>query len=66
MTTKQYKSEKLAYSIQQACEATSLGRTRLYALIKEGRLVARRIGGRTVIPAASLYRLIDVNTDDQS
>lgn len=49
---------KLAYSIREACQATSLGRTRLYELIRENRLVARRIGGRTVIPAESLHALI--------
>ncbi len=50
--------QPLAYSIRQATVATSIGKTRLYELIKEGRLVARRIGGRTVIPADSLHALI--------
>lgn len=45
---------KLAYTIPQACEASGIGRTRLYELISEGMLEARRCGGRTLIPAASL------------
>lgn len=49
---------KLAYSIKEACQASSLGKTTLYKHIAAGRLVARRIGGRTLIPAASLYALI--------
>ena len=49
---------KLAYSIKEACHASSLSRTTIYALIGEGRLVARRVGGRRVIPAASLHELI--------
>jgi excisionase family DNA binding protein len=49
---------KLAYSIREACQVTSLGRTTVYAHIAAGRLVARRIGGRTVIPAESLHALI--------
>jgi excisionase family DNA binding protein len=49
---------KLAFSIKEACAATSLGRTTLYAHIAAGRLRARRIGGRTVIPADSLRALI--------
>lgn len=49
---------KLAYSIREACRASSLGRTTLYAHISAGRLVARRIGGRTIIPADSLHALI--------
>lgn len=49
---------KLAYSIKEACKASSLGRTTIYAHIAAGRLLARRIGGRTVIPAESLRALI--------
>jgi excisionase family DNA binding protein len=51
-------SQKLAYSIQEAMRASSLGRTKVYDLIKEGKLQAVRIGGRTVIPAESLHALI--------
>lgn len=50
--------EKLAYSIKEACRASSLGRTTLYAHIAAGRLRAVRIGGRTIIPAESLHALI--------
>ena len=49
---------KLAYSIREACEASSLGKTNIYALIGAGKLQAVRIGGRTVIPAESLNALI--------
>ena len=48
----------LAYSVAEACRITSIGRTRLYALIAEGRLEVRKIGKRTIIPADSLKRLI--------
>ena len=51
--------QPLAYSIADACKVSSIGKTRLYALIKEGRLEARKIGKRTLIPAASLRALID-------
>ena len=51
--------EPLCYSIADACRVTSIGRTKLYALLKTGQLEARRIGGRTLIPAASLRRLIE-------
>jgi excisionase family DNA binding protein len=51
--------EPLAYSIADACRVSSIGRTKLYALIGTGQLEARRIGGRTLIPAASLRRLIE-------
>lgn len=51
--------QKLAYSIREACEASSLGRTTIYALIGQGRLQAVRVRGRTVIPADSLTALIN-------
>jgi excisionase family DNA binding protein len=50
--------EPLAYSIKEACRVSSLGRTRLYQLIGEGKLETRKIGKRTLIPAASLRALI--------
>lgn len=50
--------EPLAYSINEACRVSSLGRTRLYQLIRERRLEVRKIGKRTLIPAASLRALI--------
>ena len=51
--------EPLAYSVADACRVSSIGRTRLYQLINEGRLEAKKIGKRTLIPAASLRALID-------
>lgn len=50
---------KLAYSIPEAAAAVSIGRSKVYALIAEGRLETRKIGKRTVIPAASLISLLD-------
>ncbi|HQS96358.1 helix-turn-helix domain-containing protein [Novosphingobium sp. 17-62-19] len=49
---------KIAYSIREACAASSLGRTTIYAHIAAGRLNAVRIGGRTIIPAEALHALI--------
>lgn len=48
----------LAYSIAGACKVIPAGRTKLYALIAEGRIEALRLDGRTVIPAASLRRFL--------
>lgn len=50
---------KLAYSIREACHASSLGKTTIYSHIANGRLRAVRIGGRTVIPADSLHAFIN-------
>lgn len=59
MITANLTPEPLAYSVSDACRVSSLGRTRLYQLIAEGRLEVRKIGKRTLIPAASLRALID-------
>jgi excisionase family DNA binding protein len=52
--------EPLAYSIENACRVSSLGRTNIYRLIKEGKLEVTKIGGRTLVKADSLRRLIKV------
>ena len=56
---------KLAYSIREACEASSLGKTTIYSLIAASQLKAVRIGGRTVIPADSLSALVNGDSDDR-
>jgi excisionase family DNA binding protein len=52
---------KIGYSIREACQASSLGRTTIYNHIAAGRLKATRIGGRTIIPAEALRALIEGN-----
>jgi excisionase family DNA binding protein len=56
---------KLGYSIREACQASSLGRTTIYNHIAAGRLRVTRVGGRTIIPAENLRALItgDVAAD---
>ena len=48
----------ISLSIRQACDATSLGRTTVYELIKAGRLRVVRVGGRTLVPIENLRALI--------
>ena len=52
--------EPIATSVNGAARALSLGRTSIYALIKEGRLEAIKLGRRTLITTASIRALIDV------
>ena len=49
---------KIGYSIREACHASSLGRSTIYAHISSGRLRAVRVGGRTIIPAEALHALV--------
>lgn len=58
MNTPNQVPEPLAYSIADAVRVSSIGRTRIFGLIKAGQLEARKVGRRTVIPAASLRALV--------
>ncbi|MXO65302.1 helix-turn-helix domain-containing protein [Altericroceibacterium endophyticum] len=51
--------EKLAYSINEAAAALSLGRTSIYSMIANGRLEAFKLGRRTLIKAESIHRLVN-------
>jgi len=52
------KTEKLGYSIKEACQATSLSRSSIYNHIAAKRLTVVRVGGRTIIPAEALHALL--------
>ena len=45
---------KHAYSVREACETLSIGKTKLYSLIASGYLDARTLGCRTLITGDSL------------
>lgn len=51
-------AEPLAYSIDEACRVSSIGRTTLYGLIREGKVEVSKVGKRTLVLADSLRRLI--------
>ena len=46
--------ERKAFSVNEFCRATSLGRTTVYALLKNGSLPSALIGGRRLIPADAI------------
>ena len=50
--------EPIATSVKDAARALSLGRTSIYALIKEGRLETVKLGRRTLIKVESIRSLI--------
>ena len=51
--------QPLAYTIAEACRALRIGRTKLYSLIGDGKLRARKNGRRTIIMYDDLRRLLD-------
>jgi hypothetical protein len=46
----------IAYTIPDFCRSFGIGRTTAYRLIETGQIIARKIGRRTVIDAASAAR----------
>jgi excisionase family DNA binding protein len=50
---------KLAYSIEDAAAALSIGRTKLYELINAGELKPVKIGRRTLIMHSALEALLE-------
>ena len=51
--------EPIATPINDTARALSLGRTSVYALIREGRLETVKLGRRTLVRIASIRRLLD-------
>lgn len=52
----------LVYSVNDSMRISSIGRTKLYALINQGMLDTIKIGRRTLVKAASLHKLIETGT----
>ena len=59
MTTPQINNETgpLLVPFSEACRALGIGRTKAYELVGDGRLIARKLGARTLIEAASIRAL---------
>lgn len=54
-----WQPDVLSYRVRDASRVSGIGITKLYALMKDGRLEKRKVGGMTLIPAASLQALIE-------
>jgi excisionase family DNA binding protein len=50
--------ERVTCTVAEACEATGLGRTKLYALLAEGCLESTTVGRRRLIDVRSLKQLL--------
>ncbi len=50
--------ERAAFTIDETVVMTGVGRDLIYEAIKNGRLVARKLGRRTIIPADALEKFI--------
>ena len=54
-------SQKLTCTINEACEVTGLGRTKLYELIGDGHLATTTVGRRRLVVVRSLLSLLESN-----
>jgi Helix-turn-helix domain len=50
---------RAAYSIAECCALTGFGRDKIYAAIRAGALVGRKLGRRTVVTAPELRRFLE-------
>ena len=50
--------DPITTSVNDAAKALGLGRTTIYALIRDGRLETAKVGRRTLIKVASIRRLV--------
>jgi excisionase family DNA binding protein len=51
-------NQKLSLSIEEAAEATGIGRSKLYEAMRDGLLQARKFGRRTIILRDDLERFL--------
>ena len=57
--------DRVSCTVEEACEATGLGRTTLYKLIKERRVAKKKIGRRTVLLVPTLLAEIESSAPKQ-
>lgn len=57
-------TEPLALSPDDAARALSLGRTKLFAMIRSGQLKAVKVGSRTLVPIAAIKALLNEGRQD--
>ena len=54
-------AQRLTCTVAEACEATGLGRTKIYELIGNGRVTTTTIGRRRLVIVQSLLSLVGIN-----
>ena len=50
---------KAAHSVPEVCALTGLGRDTVYSNIRSGKLIARKVGKRTLVTAADLQAFLE-------
>jgi excisionase family DNA binding protein len=55
--------DRLAYPIDEFADAVGIGRSKLYAEIRAGKLKAKKLGSRTLITATEAQAYLDALPD---
>ena len=55
-------AQRFTCTINEACEVTGLGRTKLYELIGDGHLATTTVGRRRLVVVRSLLSLLEAKT----
>lgn len=58
--------EKVGYSIEDAMQATGLGRTTIFELLRSGQLESIKVGRRRIIPADAVRAYFDTERAQQN
>lgn len=53
-------AQRLTCTVAEACEVTGLGRTKIYELIGDGRIITTTVGRRRLVIVQSLLALVGV------
>jgi excisionase family DNA binding protein len=51
--------ERISATISEACEASGLGRTKIYEMIAQRKIAVTKVGNRTLVLVPSLLAAID-------
>lgn len=52
MTEEHSDLSRMAISVAEFCQAFAIGKSLFYEEVKAGRLLVRKVGGRTLVPTA--------------
>ncbi len=58
MTPKDFNLDKAAYDVGEVCRLTGIGRNLVYDLLNSGELPSVLIGGRRIVPAPGIVKLL--------
>lgn len=50
---------KLAYTVNETLDLLSIGRTKFYAEVKEGRIKTAKVGKKTLVLASEIQAFLD-------